>query len=712
MMTKCTAEPYSASWTIENADVTFLVVRDFADRVKRILVGRPVPSQALGETLLPKRIALPVFASDALSSVGYAPDEVLVTLAVAGFAATALSPWIALAVVGVLVVVVASYRQTVHAYPSGGGDYEVVSTNLGPHAGLLVASALLCDYVLTVAVSVSSGTGYLAAAVPATAPYKVPIAAAIVTVLAVMNLRGSRESGGAFAVPTYIYMASIAVMVVVGLAEELTGHLGQASSAGLTVVPEAGWETGLSGLAGAFLILRAFSSGCAALTGVEAISNGVPSFKKPKSKNAATTLLMLGTIAALMLMSIIHLAGATGVKLVEDPATQLLSNGQALGSSYHQDPVIGQVAETVFASFKPMFYLVTVVTGLILVLAANTAFNGFPVLASVLGRDEFLPRQLAQRGDRLGYSNGIIVLWVGAMAFIIGFQANTNRLIQLYIVGVFISFTLSQIGMVRHWTRELKGATDAKARQRMQRSRVINGVGVVGTGLVLVIVLLTKFTRGAWITLTMMAIIYVLMNGIRRHYRGVAEEVAVEDLHDARVLPAHVHAVVLASRLHQPTLRALTYAQSTHPTSIEAVTVDTGDGGAEQLLEDWEEADLPVPLTVLDSPFRDIIRPLTSYVRSVRRESPRDLVVVFLPEYLVRHWWEQALHNQTALRLKTALLFTPGVVVASVPWQLGLPGETHIHRGVRAHTPTGIKDADAAARDLSEARQTPVEEHA
>lgn len=712
MMTKCTAEPYSASWTIENADVTFLVVRDFADRVKRILVGRPVPSQALGETLLPKRIALPVFASDALSSVGYAPDEVLVTLAVAGFAATALSPWIALAVVGVLVVVVASYRQTVHAYPSGGGDYEVVSTNLGPHAGLLVASALLCDYVLTVAVSVSSGTGYLAAAVPATAPYKVPIAAAIVTVLAVMNLRGSRESGGAFAVPTYIYMASIAVMVVVGLAEELTGHLGQASSAGLTVVPEAGWETGLSGLAGAFLILRAFSSGCAALTGVEAISNGVPSFKKPKSKNAATTLLMLGTIAALMLMSIIHLAGATGVKLVEDPATQLLSNGQALGSSYHQDPVIGQVAETVFASFKPMFYLVTVVTGLILVLAANTAFNGFPVLASVLGRDEFLPRQLAQRGDRLGYSNGIIVLWVGAMAFIIGFQANTNRLIQLYIVGVFISFTLSQIGMVRHWTRELKGATDAKARQRMQRSRVINGVGVVGTGLVLVIVLLTKFTRGAWITLTMMAIIYVLMNGIRRHYRGVAEEVAVEDLHDARVLPAHVHAVVLASRLHQPTLRALTYAQSTHPTSIEAVTVDTGDGGAEQLLDDWEEADLPVPLTVLDSPFRDIIRPLTSYVRSVRRESPRDLVVVFLPEYLVRHWWEQALHNQTALRLKTALLFTPGVVVASVPWQLGLPGETHIHRGVRAHTPTGIKDADAAARDLSEARQTPVEEHA
>ncbi|MDU0347545.1 APC family permease, partial [Actinomyces sp. MRS3W] len=665
-------------------------MRDFADRVKRLLVGRPVPSRALGETLLPKRIALPVFASDALSSVGYAPDEILVTLAVAGVAATALSPWIALAVVGVLVIVVASYRQTVYAYPSGGGDYEVVSTNLGHRAGLLVASALLSDYVLTVAVSISSGTGYLVAALPTLAPYKVEIAVGIVTLLALINLRGSRESGGAFALPTYLYMLAVGVMAVVGFIQELTGSLGQAESATYEVVAQAGWDQGLTGLAGAFLILRAFSSGCAALTGVEAISNGVPSFRRPKSKNAATTLLLLGVIAAAMLLSVIHLAGAVGVHMVEDPATQLLHDGVPLGEGYHQDPVIGQIAATVFAGFPPMFYLVTVVTGLILVLAANTAFNGFPVLASVLGRDQFLPRQLAQRGDRLAYSNGIIVLWAGAVAFIVGFQANTNRLIQLYIVGVFISFTLSQIGMVRHWTRELATATEVKARRRMHRSRVINGIGVIGTGSVLVIVLLTKFTRGAWITLTIMAILYLIMNGIRGHYRRVSEEIAIDDLHDARLLPAHVHAIVLASRLHRPTLRALTYAQSTQPTSIEAVTVDTGDGAAEQLLDDWEDAELPVPLTVLDSPFRDITRPIISYVRSVRRESPRDLVVVFLPEYLVRHWWEQALHNQTALRLKTALLFTPGVVVASVPWQLGLPGQTHIRHGMRVATPRGI----------------------
>ena len=671
-----------------------------------------MPSRALGETLLPKRIALPVFASDALSSVGYAPDEVLITLAVAGVAATAIAPWVALAVVGVLVVVVASYRQTVHAYPSGGGDYEVVSTNLGPHAGLLVASALLSDYVLTVAVSVSSGTSYLATAVPWAEDHKVEIAVGIATGLALLNLRGSRESGGAFAIPTYLYMAAIGALAVVGLIQEATGALGRAESASYEVVTRSGWEQGLTGLAGAFLILRAFSSGCAALTGVEAISNGVPSFQRPKSRNAATTLLMLGTIAALMLMSIIHLAGAVGVRMVEDPATELLSHGRPLGAGYHQAPVIGQIAAAVFAGFKPMFYLITAVTGLILVLAANTAFSGFPVLASVLGRDEFLPRQLSQRGDRLAYSNGIIVLWLGAVAFIVGFDASTNRLIQLYIVGVFISFTLSQIGMVRHWTRELTTATDPRARRRMHRSRVINTIGVAGTGLVLLIVLATKLTRGAWITLTIMALLCLVMSRIRRHYRRVSEELAISDLHDARVLPAHVHAIVLASRLHQPTLRALTYAQSTHPTSIEAVTVDTGDGGADRLLDAWEEAELPVPLTILDSPFRDITRPIISYVRSVRRESPRDLVVVFLPEYLVRHWWEQILHNQTALRLKTALLFTPGVVMASVPWQLGLPGERLIHHGVRATAPTGIADADAAARAADAVRLAPADDGA
>ncbi|SDM56685.1 amino acid/polyamine/organocation transporter, APC superfamily (TC 2.A.3) [Actinomyces ruminicola] len=695
------------AWPEQEGDVASSSVRDFADRFKRLLVGRPAPSRARGETLLPKRIALPVFASGALSSVGYAPDEILLTLTAAGVAATAVSPWIALAVVGVLVVVVASYRQTVHAYPSGGGDYEVVSTNLGRRAGLLVASARLCDYVLTVAVSIASGTGYLVAVIPALAAHKVEIAVGIVTLLALLNLRGGRESGRLLALPTYLYMGAVGIMAVVGFVQELTGTLGRAPSASYEVVAQAGWDQGLTGLAGGFLILRAFSSGCVALAGVDSISNGVPGLRRPKAKNAATTLLLLGIIAAAMLLSVVHLAGAVGVHLAENPATELLHHGVPLGEGYRQDPVIGQIAATVFARLPLMFYLVTVFTGLILVLAANTAFNGFPALVGVLGRDEFLPRQLSQRGDRLVHSGGIIVLWAVAVAFVVGFQASTSRLIQLYVVGVFISFTLSQIGMVRHWNRELSTATDPARRRRMRRSRIVNGIGVAGTGTVLLIVLLTKFTHGAWIVLTVMAALYLVMHGIRSHYLRVGEEIAIKDLHDARLLPAHVHAIVLASNLHRPTLRALTYALSTQPTSIEAVTVDIGDGGAERLLDDWEDAELPVPLTVLDSPLRDITRPVVSYVRSVRRDSPRDLVVVFLPEYLVRHWWEQALHNQTALRLKTALLFTPGVVVASVPWQLGLPGQNHIHHGLRVAAPSGIADVDVATRSAEDRRLIP-----
>ena len=306
-----------------------------------------------------------------------------------------------------------------------------------------------------------------------------------------------------------------------------------------------------------------------------------------------------------------------------------------------------------------------------MVLAANTAFNGFPVLASVLGRDQMLPRQLAARGDRLAYSNGIAVLWLGALAFIIGFDANVNRLIQLYIVGVFISFTLSQVGMVRYWTRQLKTSTEATRRKQMRRSRVVNAIGVFGTGVVLIIVLLTKVTRGAWITLLVMAVLYLIMNAIRRYYTSVGEQLAIDDLHDWRVGPARVHAIVLVSRLHKPTMRAITYAASTHPTSIEAVNVDTGGDEARELVKLWREDQIDVPLTILDSPFRDIVRPILTHVRSIRRDSPRDLVVIYLPEYVVRHWWQQILHNQSALRLKAALLFIPGVVTASVPWLIG-----------------------------------------
>ncbi|MEU4361269.1 APC family permease [Promicromonospora sp. NPDC023987] len=659
---------------------------DIVDAAKRLLVGRPKRSESLGSTLLPKRIALPVFASDALSSVAYAPDEILLTLSLAGVAALAFSPWVGLVVVAVLLIVVASYRQNVRAYPSGGGDYEVVTTNLGRTAGTGVASALLVDYVLTVAVSISAAAHYASAAVPGIRGHEVTAAVVAISVLALINLRGVRESGRAFAIPTYCYMAIIGALVVTGAVRYFAGNLPQADSSGFELVGEAAFDQGLVGIGGAFLLARAFASGCAALTGVEAISNGVPAFRKPKSRNAATTLLLLGAISSTMIISILLLAQATGVRFAEDPYTQLEVNGEPVPDDYVQIPVIGQLAESVFSGFPPAFYAVSAVTGLILVLAANTAFNGFPVLGSILGRDGYLPRQLHTRGDRLAFSNGIVTLAVAAIVLIVAFDASTTRLIQLYIVGVFVSFTLSQLGMLRHWTRELRTEPNPAVRGRMKRSRVVNGIGFGLTGTVLIIVLVTKFTHGAWITLLAMGVLFVLMRGIRKHYDRVRDELALDDVSAARALPSRVHAVVLVSKVHKPTMRALAYARAARPNVIEALTVGVDREDIDGLVAEWEALDLPVPLRILDSPYREITRPVLKYVRSVRRESPRDLVIVYIPEYVVGHWWEQLLHNQSALRLKGSLLFTPGVVVASVPWQLassrghtGLEDDAFLH---------------------------------
>jgi len=635
---------------------------------KRILIGRKLRSTQLGETLLPKKIALPVFASDALSSVAYAPDEIFLTLSIAGLAAYSFSWKIGLLVAFVMLIVVASYRQNVHAYPSGGGDYEVATVNIGPTAGLTVASALMVDYVLTVAVSISSGVQNAKSALPFLAGHEVPLGVGLVLVLTALNLRGVRESGALFAIPTYIFMASIIGMAIWGLVRLSAGNLPLAESAGFEVRPEPGHEV-FSGFAAAFLLARAFSSGCAALTGVEAISNGVPAFRKPKSKNAATTLLLLGTIAVTMLMSILFLADKIRLRFAENPAHQLLRNGEPVGDGYTQKTVIAQIGDSVFSNFSPGFYLVIGATMLILVLAANTAFNGFPVLASILAKDGFLPRQLHTRGDRLAYSNGIILLALCAVLLIIAFDAEVTKLIQLYIVGVFVSFTLSQFGMIRHWTRHLKTETDGAVRRKMYRSRTINAIGLTLTGTVLVIVLVTKFTHGAYIAIIAMALLFLLMKGIRRHYDTVGREMAVDES-DKVSLPARVHAIVLVSKLHKPTLRALAFAKAARPYMLEAVTVDVDRDESEALQAEWDRRDIPVPLKRLASPYREITRPILQYVRDIRRQSPRDVVMVYIPEYVVGHWWEHILHNQSALRLKGRLLFTPGVMVTSVPYQL------------------------------------------
>ncbi|WP_406185315.1 APC family permease [Streptomyces sp. NBC_01006] len=639
------------------------------DVPKRILIGRALRSDRLGETFLPKRIALPVFASDPLSSVAYAPGEVLLVLSIAGVSAYRFSPWIAVAVVVLMFTVVASYRQNVHAYPSGGGDYEVANTNLGPKAGLTVASALLVDYVLTVAVSIASGVENLGSAIPFVVEHKVLCAIGMIMLLTLLNLRGMKESGKLFAIPTYVFVAGVFIMIAWGAWRGIVlGETMKAPTADFEIKAE---HQGLAGFALVFLLLRAFSSGCAALTGVEAISNGVPAFRKPKSKNAATTLALMGALAVTMFCGIIGLAMATDVRMAEKPATDLLVNGTPVGPEYVQNPVISQVAEAVFGDGSFLFVLLAAATALVLFLAANTAYNGFPLLGSILAQDRYLPRQLHTRGDRLAFSNGIVLL-AGAAALLTWlYGADSTKLIQLYIVGVFVSFTLSQTGMVRHWNRHLKAESDPAKRRHMIRSRAINTFGAFFTGLVLVVVLATKFTHGAWVALLGMVIFYGTMTAIRKHYDRVAVEIAAaEERPDEYVRPSRVHSVVLVSKLHKPTLRALAYAKLLHSNRLEALSVNVDEEETKALKAEWERRGINVPLKILDSPYREITRPVVEYVKGLRSENPRDAVSVYIPEYVVGRWYEHLLHNQSALRLKGRLLFTPGVMVTSVPYQL------------------------------------------
>jgi amino acid transporter len=641
-----------------------------ADVSKRILLGRKLRSTQLGEQLLPKRVALPVFSSDALSSVAYAPDEIFIMLSFVGVSAYVYSWGIAALIALVMLTVVASYRQTVHAYPSGGGDYEVARVNLGANAGVTVASALLVDYVMTVAVSISSLVHTAGAALEFISGREAVVAAVLVLLLAALNLRGIRESSWIFAISTYGFMVAVLGMAIYGQLRLLFGDLPEAESASYQIVRAEGYEGQITTLGLVFLLARAFSSGSVALTGIEAISNGVPAFQKPKSRNAANTLLMLAVIAIAMMMSVIVLAREMRLKYVDPLRIDLLrqADGSPLPEDHDQHTVLSQIARGVFDNFPVGFYFVIVMTVVVLFLAANTAFNGFPVLGSILAKDGFMPRQLASRGDRLAYNNGIMILAFLAIVLVVVFDAEVTRLIQLYIVGVFVSFTLGQLGMTRHWTRLLRTETDPATRRRMMRSRGINTFGLALTGVVLVVVLVTKFLAGAWIAVLTIGTFYLLMKSIRRHYDEVAEELTVEQ--DDQVLPTRVHAIVAVSKLHKPTMRALAYAKASRPSTLEAVFVDTDPVVTARLLEEWDGRNIDIPLKVLYSPYREIVKPIVDYALTIRKSNPRGVVAVYIPEYVVGRRWEQILHNQTALRLKSRLLFNPGVMVISVPYQL------------------------------------------
>nr|WP_307213976.1 APC family permease [Microbacterium testaceum] len=615
-------------------------------------------------------MALPIFASDALSSVAYAPQELLMILLIGGTALLTLSPWVAVAVVTLLVVVVLSYRQLIKAYPSGGGDYEVASKNLGEVPGVVVAAALLVDYVLTVAVSVASGVDNIISALPELNPFRVEIAVGFVILIVVVNLRGVREASGVFAIPTYLFIGSVGVMIVVGLGRTLLGNAPVAESAQYAVQAESLTQAALI-----LLVLRAFSSGCSALTGVEAVSNGVPAFRMPKIRNAQTTLTMMGGIAIILFAGLTALALISGVHYAENPCNLIGFDC----ANNPQPSLMAQVAAATFGTGSIPFFIIQAATACVLLLAANTAFNGFPLLGAVLARDGYAPKALNTRGDRLVYSNGMIILGIVAIGVLIVYQANLTTLIQLYIIGVFVSFSLGQIGMVRHWRRALRGLKDLPPEAAKQQSAAIerrsaisglwiNSVGAAMTVLVLVIVTITKFTHGAWLVFIAIPILAVLMIGVNRYYRDVEHEIRMDET---------VHfgssgdvAIVLVNRLQKPVMKAIDYALAANHQKTLAVHVAITEEDSARLQKEWAEHDIPIPLVIIDSPYRTYTSPVSAFIKKYRANNGSAVVTVYLPQFIVGHWWESILHNRRSRRLAHQLMLVHGVSITLVPWLL------------------------------------------
>jgi amino acid transporter len=582
---------------------------------------------------LRKRVALAVFSSDALSSVAYATEEILLILVLTGTAALHLSVPIALAITALLAIVAISYQQTIHAYPSGGGSYIVARANLGAVAGLVAAAALLVDYVLTVSVSVAAGVAAVTSAFPQLTPHKVALGVACVTSIALANIRGVRESGRIFAVPTYFFIASFGFMILEGFYRLATGSLPRQPPPTLPPSEALTW----------FLILRAFSSGCTAMTGTEAISNGIPAFRPPESRNAAITLGWMAVILGTFFVGITVLADRLGVVPVAD------------------ETVVSQIARRLHGSGL-FYYAIQAATALILVLAANTSFADFPRLSSLLARDRFVPRQFATLGERLVFSNGILVLGAMAAVLLVIFGGETHALIPLYAVGVFISFTLSQSGMVRHWWKERVSGWRHKI--------AINGLGALATGVVTVVIAATKFTHGAWIVVLVIPTLVATFLAMRRHYEDVADQLSLEGLPGPPELRHTV--LVVVGDLHRGVVRAVQYAKTLAAPSVavRAVFVETDPAKTHKLEEKWARWGLGVPLVILNSPYRSLLRPLVEYLDALQSLGDDHIVTVVIPEFLPSRWWQHILHNQTALLIKGALLFRKNTVVADVPYRL------------------------------------------
>jgi amino acid transporter len=668
-----------------------------AAELKRLIIGRALRTEQAAHERLTKKTALAVFSSDALSSTAYATEEILLVLAVAAaFGQAGAFRYVIPISIGIallLVIVAISYRQTIHAYPSGGGAYIVAKENLGTNAGLVAGASLLVDYVLTVAVSIAAGVAAITSMVQGTRyawlnNHKVLLCLIFISFIMIANLRGVRESGSLFAVPTYAFVVSFLFMIGYGLFSYYTSG-GAAPVPGPEELKTAeGYK--LQPLT-MFLLLGAFSNGCAALTGIEAISNGVPAFKKPESKNAATTLVWMAGLLTIMFLGTSTLAYLYGVH------------------PHENETVISQFARIMFTG--PIFwfyYVVQIATAMILVLAANTSFADFPRLGSLLARDRFLPRQLATRGDKLVFSNGIVILAIFASLLVIAFGGDTSRLIPLYAVGVFLSFTLSQAGMVRHWLKERAHirvarrkreegihytqsavvsealpdaelaasegrsetfvADEVSASSNWKKSIIVNAIGAIATAVVLSVFIATKFIHGAWVVVVVIPLLVFMFRAIHSHYVGVAQQLSTEGLDGLKPIKHTV--IVPISGIHRGVVSALQYAKSIAPGHVQAVYVDFDEEATAKLREKWERWGAGVKLVVLPSPYRELTRPLLRYVNRLGRKNGNDIVTVVLPEFVPAKWWQHLLHNQSSLMLKGALLFTENVIVVSVPYHL------------------------------------------
>jgi amino acid transporter len=613
-------------------------------RLKHLLFGRPLSSERLEHERLDKKTALAVLSSDAISSVAYATEQILLVLAVLGASALGYVVPISAVIVGLLLLVAISYRQTIFAYPGGGGSYTVARDNLGDGPGLIAAAALLTDYILTVAVSISSGIAAMTSAYPALIPRTVGLCVAAIVVLMVVNLRGVRESGIAFSLPTYLFVLLMLALIGVGLYQGVTSPSAAPTAGPLRVDPASAAQHPMgvpAGVALTFLVLRAFAEGCVAMTGTEAISNGVGIFRRPAPRNAATTLGWMAVLLATFFIGTSYLAERFAVM----PSTS--------------QTVLSQLGRHVFGG-GAVYLLFQGATFAVLVLAANTAFADFPRLASILAHDRYLPRQLAARGDRLAFSNGIVTLAVVAMLLVWVFAGDTSALIPLYAIGVFLCFTVSQYGMVRRWFRTREPGWRWKA--------ALNGVGAAATALVTIVQVVTKFTHGAWIVVIIVPLIVILLRRIRAHYDAFAREIRFDGR--SPILPLHHTVVVPVNAVTKAAAGALVYA-TTISDDVRAVYVEIDAQRGEEIRREWDAWDIGIPLEVLKSPYRSVLRPLKEYVLGLRRSSPGELVTVVVPEIVPKHWWEHALHNKTALYIRTTFLFKPNVVVVAVPYLLG-----------------------------------------